>query len=240
MPTPLATFRAQISRVVQALRPMAPAVLPLPARVRPMVGVQERGRFSDLKKSCQLLSNGFAELDGLMAAYLKEVRRGADSSTADAERFLDWLATRVDLTEEQLDLLVCVQSRYTVEFVAVKQRLAHARFQELRSNNTRLLKELSRSSRITVELNPVHVWATLETHVFLDDEATIPATVLFYGVEESVEGAVIEVDLIPLIQQLQRRSGNISSLQKALPQYTRQEVLDIVGELARLGIVALS
>ncbi len=241
MPTTLANFRAQIARAVRAFTLALPEVeigRTSPVCARP-VASEMADRFTNLHNSCELLMAGFEALDQLMETYVHHVPLANQTAANDAEGFLEWLATRVDLTEEQVDLIVCQQSRHSVEFVAVRQRLAHARFQELLSNNRRLLAQLGRNRTITIHLNPVHVWATLETHVLLHEAATIPATVLFYPVGENIEGAVVEADIIPLLQHLNRRPSRLDQLSSTLPAYDRHDLIDILQELANLGIVAL-
>lgn len=242
MPTMLATFRDQIARAVKALNFASSAtdVHTLPVRIQSVSQHDMANRYSSLKHACQLLLGEFDELDFLMDLYLEEVPLSRRTALTDAENFLEWLTLRVDLTDEQRDAVVCQQSRHSVEFVAVKQRLAHARFQELLSNNQRLATELGSNRTISVHFNPAHIWATLETRVFLDDEATIPATVLFFAVGDAVEGAVIEADLIPLLQQLKKGAARVNQLTGALAHYTRQDLLDILRELAQLGIIALA
>src|SRR5690606_8627024 len=102
-----------------------------------------------------------------------------DVRCADADRFLDWLERHADLDDEQRDFVAALRGRRAVEFVAVKQRLAHARFQDLlRHTNTRL-DQLETNGRLTIYLNPIHVWSQFETRALLNDDAEIPATVLF-------------------------------------------------------------
>ncbi|MCA8992172.1 MAG: hypothetical protein KDA88_09355 [Planctomycetaceae bacterium] len=243
MPTTLAAFQDQIFRVVRALRFPAETQetrRPALSRARKLTTEETQGRFAQLHESCEWLLPGFDELDALMVRYIRETPIRNESSLGDAERFLEWLAMRVDLTEQQMDTVVCQQSRYTVEFVAVKKKLAHARFQELLSNNRRLAKELGHNRKLTIHLNPVHVWTTLETRVYLDEYSTIPATVLFYPVNAGVEGAVVEEDVVPLLKQLSRRPCKFDDLVGTMPHYDRDDLIDIVAELVQLGVVALA
>ncbi|MCA9044747.1 MAG: hypothetical protein KDA69_10535, partial [Planctomycetaceae bacterium] len=104
----------------------------------------------------------------------------------------------------------------------------------------RLAKELGHNRKLTIHLNPVHVWTTLETRVYLDEYSTIPATVLFYPVNAGVEGAVVEEDVVPLLKQLSRRPCKFDDLVGTMPHYDRDDLIDIVAELVQLGVVALA
>lgn len=162
-------------------------------------------RFTRLQSSCALLADGFDELDEFINEYVRDVPLSAyDTDSADAERFLDWLADRTDLTDEQQDYVTSQRSRYAVEFVAVKQRLAHVRFQRLLSASASRHDELLSNRRLMLHLNPIHVWATFETRVLLDNEVSIPAPVLFYAVGREVRSAVIEPYAGVLLRDLER------------------------------------
>lgn len=198
-------------------------------------------RFDKLTDACELLADDFENLDELIKAYIHEVPLAAyDTNCTDCERFLVWIGEREDLSPEQEDFIRCQRSRHAVEFVAVKKRLAFVRFQELLSMNDRLIEELGKNVKLSVHLNPVHVWSRFETRALLDDDATVPATVLFFPVGDDVRTAVIEPDAERMIRLLDR-SGvmYVRDIRKLYPRNEREQVVDLIRDLAEMGIVAL-
>ena len=61
-----------------------------------------------------------------------------------------WLSRRAGILSGSSDELDSTCGRHGVEFVAVKQRLAHVRFQELLSMNERLLPQLTVNGKLAV------------------------------------------------------------------------------------------
>ena len=198
-------------------------------------------RFLKLQDACELLADGFDALDELIEQYALAVPLTAyDTGCSDADRFLEWLSRHTEIDAEQRDLVVCQQSRHAIEFVALKQRLAHVRFQEMLSNNERLLRELDRNGTIQIHLNPIHVWAKFETRALLDEESTVPATVLFYPVENDIRTAVVEDDARGLIERVERTPVTMKRLLRDTPQWQRHSLMELIKDLCQLGIVALA
>lgn len=198
-------------------------------------------RYEKLQTACEMLADGLEELDQHIEEYIKQVPLAAyDSGAADAERFLVWLNEHADLTDEQEDYVRCQRGRHAVEFVAVKQRLAHVRFQELLSMNERLLPELETNGRLTVHLNPIHVWSRFETKALLGDDDAAPATVLFFPVGQDIRTAVIEPDCEELIRLLEQQGVmRIKDLRKLYHGDGRLMLVPLLRDLAEMGMVAL-
>ncbi|MCA9089109.1 MAG: hypothetical protein KDA90_10820 [Planctomycetaceae bacterium] len=244
MPSTLSRFRHQVTSAAQAFsrsrgtehEPQTPTA----SKVRLLNDVAAAERVSELSDGCDWLVDGFDNLDRLIQDYIAAVPLAKQDGKADAEQFLEWLATHRELSEEQRDAIICQQSRYTVEFLAMKKRLSNARFQELLSNNSRLLRELSHNRTIRIHLNPAHVWASLETREFLDESTRIPARVLFYLAKDKVCGAVIGEELQLLFRKLQRGPRSLSDLRWVMPRHGDWDLMDVLRELAQLGIIALA
>jgi hypothetical protein len=198
-------------------------------------------RYEKLQNACELLADGLDELQDLVKQYIKEVPLAAyDTGNSDAERFLIWLDKHAELNDEQKDYVRCQRSRHAVEFVAMKQRLAHVRFQELLSMNELLVPELETNARLTVHLNPVHVWSRFETKALLGDDDASPATVLFYPVGNDIRTAVIEPECEQLIHMLEQHGVmRVKDLKKLLPQSEHPALFNLLRDLADMGMVAL-
>jgi hypothetical protein len=198
-------------------------------------------RYEKRQTACELLADGLDELDDLISQYIQEVPLAAyDGGCADAERFLQWLTRQLELTDEQQDFVACQRGRHAVEFVAVKQRLAHVRFQELLSMNDRLLEELGSNGKLTVYLNPVHAWSAFQTRALLDEEASVPATVMFFPVGSDIRTAIIESDAEELIGLLEPAGRmRYKELKKLLPAEEREGLPQLIRDLAEMGMVAL-
>lgn len=235
-----------------------------PTHLRVMPDHNEQQRALGLKGACELLADGFDDLDRYIADYIHEVPLQVGGGKAeDVERFLQWLARRDDVSEEQRDFIVCQRARQAVEFVALARRLAHARFQLLlksscvasvpdtrpvpdlterwrkRPGYSHLREELELNRRLTVHLNPVHVWATLETPALLEEGEPVPATVLFFPVGDEVRSAVVDEEVQQLVQALAHGPRRV----KQIAQRTElpvEIVIDLLTELAELGLVGLS
>ncbi|MCA9079812.1 MAG: hypothetical protein KDA58_04605 [Planctomycetaceae bacterium] len=235
----LASFGQKIAHTIRSFT-LSPRSVPTATfHIREVTVPVGNDRTRDLLTSCDLLMQSFPDITAEIDNYVSAVKPYRRSMTEDAEEFLDWLARRPNLSDAQRDTIICQQSRFTIEFVAMKQQLAHVRFQELLSNNARLADELPRNGCIFVHLNPAHVWASLDTHTFVDELTPVPARILFYQVARSIQGAVIEDDLMPLLNQLREMPQRVRNLRWTLSQLSHIEFIAVLRELARLGIIAL-
>ncbi|QDU39947.1 hypothetical protein Mal4_43010 [Maioricimonas rarisocia] len=199
-------------------------------------------RYQTLFDACDLLADGFDEFEGLIAEYVRSVPLDPrEAGHGDAERFLDWLSEQEDLTDEQRDYVVCQQGYRAVEFVALAQRLAHARFQERLSLNEENLPLLGRNDNLDVMLNPIHVWAVFETRALIDDDEPLPANVLFFPVGQEIRTVIVDAPAEELIRFL-TDAGTIRSraLLRNWPTSERAEVVAMLRELAAVGLITLT
>lgn len=198
-------------------------------------------RYEKLQMACEVLADGLEELNDHIKQYIKVIPLAAyDSGTSDAERFLQWLTKHADLSDEQQDYVRCQRGRHAVEFVAVRQRLAHVRFQELLSMNERLLPELESNPRLGIHLNPIHVWSQFETGALLGDTEAMPTTVIFFPVGEDIRTAVVEGECENLIRLLERQGVmRFKDLRKLLPHDDQPALPGLLRDLAEMGMIAL-
>lgn len=198
-------------------------------------------RLRQLHAACALLADGMDDLEELIVEYVRKVPLSPrDTGRGDAERFLNWLDHHESLSDEHRDYVRCQQSRNIVEFVAVMRRLAHVRFQELLSMNERLLAELETNPRLVVYLNPIHVWSRFETRALLDEEDSVPASVLFFPVGNEIRTVAIGPEAEELIQTLERAGATrVKDLKKLWPREEHDVLRALLTELAEMGVVAL-
>lgn len=226
----LETYRQQLNEFAQPINEFE-------ARQNP----RSQRRLRDLKHSCSLLADGFDQFDQLISRYVGDVPVISRSSdAADCYRFLQWLESRSDLTEEQRDFIVHQQSHQAVEFVALKQRLAHLRFQELLKTRTPFNPHSAEHLSQVLHLNPIHVWASFETRALLDDEQPIPATVLFYYSRDGVQMRVISEAERELIRELEQHPQQLRALIRQCPKEEREPLLQIISKLLEAELIALS
>lgn len=222
------------------------------ARLKILAATQQEDRYSDtanetsrrldeLKNACALLADGFNEFDGMIETYVQEVPLHVrDSESRDCNRFLLWLERRVELSDEQRDFIINQQSRHAVEFVALKQRIAHMRFQEIaRGGETVDLKSTKQLAKY-VHLNPVHVWATFETHAFLDEETPVPATVLFYPANDEIRTAVVSENAKRILRNLERGPQKLRTLIRQTSRSERDSLLETINELISQRVIAVA
>ncbi|WP_197442201.1 hypothetical protein [Thalassoglobus polymorphus] len=215
-----------------------PIQAPTAEALRPLM---KSKRLNELKDACALLADGLSGFDELIEKYVQvEKRNRRDTPNRDCERFLEWLESKVQLTDQQRDMIVNQQSRHAVEFVALKQRIAHLRYEEMLSNSQPFQKHSAQHLGELVYLNPVHVWATFDTHAFIEDESPIPATVLFYPAAGSVRTAVIDEQSEQIIRELEQGPQKLRTLLKQTPKEERETFLEAIQRLVSLKILALA
>ncbi len=233
-----ATTRPAYVRVDGAL---TARLKPLSVVKAPRLLVEEdaSSRRERLQDACQLLADGFDGLDGDIREYVHSVPLvKGDTDRHDAERFLDWLSRRCHWSDEQQDLLICQQAHNAVAFVAIRRRLAHARFQALLASGPPSA-ELHRKG--TVYLNPIRIWSTFETHALLQEEAGIPATVLFFAIGGEIRTAVLEADAEELVKSLEQTGPiPVQKLIGGSADGARAKLMRLILALRDLGIVAVA
>lgn len=162
-------------------------------------------RFDKLKDQLELLEG---EIDGLEEFIKKYVReqplQAYDTGSSDTANFVKWLNQQVELTAEQRDLTVVIRSRTATEEIGRRNRMAHVRFQELRSLVDELAPELGTNRNLRIRLNPVRLWAVFESSLFLDedDDPSGEIEVLFYAYGNEVRTAVLEPEARTVLRLL--------------------------------------
>ena len=162
-------------------------------------------RFDKLMDEAELLEDELENLEDLIVKYVREQPLQAyDTGTSDVANFMKWLGQQIDLTPEQRDLTVVLRSRTATEEVGRRNRMAHVRFQELRSLVEELAAELGINQSLRIRLNPVRLWAVFESTLFLDEEEapTGGVEVLFYALGNEVRTAVLEPEARAVMRTL--------------------------------------
>jgi hypothetical protein len=188
----------------------------------------------------ELLQEAFDDLEEQVATYLRQVPPAAyDLGCEDAEQFLQWLSAQSEWLPMQCDYIACQRARHAVEARARRDRPAHVRFQELASIVEQTVCDVESDPRLRVFLNPMRSWAEFKTTVFLDDDATLPAEVLFYANGSEIRTAVLEPGANELIRGLEQIGPCPLDAWSAHTGLERAELEEFCRDLAELGIVAL-
>lgn len=197
-------------------------------------------RFLKLQEQLEFVAEGFEQFDDLIEQYVRSIPLEAYSTGAtDAERFLVWVQRTQPVTAEQYDMIICQRSRHAVEFAARKNRMGHIRFQELWSMAERRAGEWGRQRRLWLHLNPIHVWSTFHTSALVDDDAELPATVLFYPVGNDIRTAVLERPAQALVCTLEDRgSQRLDDLLREADAGRRADLVELGRQLAETGLAA--
>ncbi|MFQ5730675.1 MAG: hypothetical protein ACE5KM_01845 [Planctomycetaceae bacterium] len=241
-------YRKQIRQCAHSLAVARnDAVLPfLSSRdVAGMVDVYTDGnldkRIWKLTDRFEFLKDEFDELADWMQDYIRVVPLQAyDTGSSDSSIFLDWVRDNKPLTDTQQDCIACHQSRIAVEETARDNRMAHVRFQDRLTVSGSLLDELESNSELWLHLNPIRVWAAFRTTLLLDDNADLPADVLFFPVGVDVRTAVLEADGSSLIEHLGSLAPcRLNDLVNAADEWDRADVIAVVRDLVEMGLVSL-
>ncbi|NQV26005.1 MAG: hypothetical protein HQ518_16725 [Rhodopirellula sp.] len=205
-------------------------------------------RTDKLNDQMELFDDNFVELTDLIARYIREVPLAAyDTGNSDADRFVRWLPTVVDLTPEQRDLTLVVRSRFAVEEIGRRNRLGHVRFQELVSLNDRLVSELASNPGLRIHLNPIRARAIFETGLLIgeDDLPKGGIEVLFYAFQTEVRTVILEPEGRALVQTLSDIVGpsSLARLKKQLDltiPLDDESLMEMLTDCSELGLIAFS
>ncbi|MBL8850585.1 MAG: hypothetical protein JNG89_12975, partial [Planctomycetaceae bacterium] len=142
-----------------------------------------------LKAAVEFVVPAFENLDELIGEYINTAPTVAvGGNVDDADAFLEWIENTQELAPRQRDYLACQRARHTVEALALANRLGHIWFQEVASLATQFAGELNEDElseqMLTMHVNPIHTWATVQTSELLDQECELPAEVVFFGVDD--------------------------------------------------------
>jgi len=197
------------------------------------------GRYDRLSAACEILAEGVDDLDELMNEYVAAVPLADSAAAADVDRFLEWLTQQEPLNDAQLDYFEYQQAHNTIELAIVHQRLAHMRFQQLRSANRTLTGEGEDSSKAVIHLKPIRVRSRFETRTLLEQDQEAPANVMFHPVDADVRISVIEPEAAAVIECLEHRGPlRLKALTKQCRHIAAERLMDVLQELAQQGIIA--
>jgi len=186
----------------------------------------------------ELLDEQFQSLDQLISDYVRSVPPASHAET-DTDQFVAWLQDREQVSPEQRDLLLYLYSRRAVETAALHKRIASIRFKELLGHAPGRLAALSADSAAALRLNPVHIWATLQTRALLRRRSEVPACVLFYQVGGKVRTAILKDDVLPLVRALEQRDLRVRDLFDTLNAEETAQLTAVIRHLVELQIVAI-
>jgi hypothetical protein len=201
-------------------------------------------RLDKLTTACEFVQPAFGEqMEQLIIDFIKAVPLAAyDSGQFDGDRFLKWIEENKPLTEEHSDYLACQRARWQVELIGRANRLAHVRFQELRSLSGELVSELGENESLQIHLNPIRAWTKFFTTELIgggDDE--LPIDVMVFPIGNETTTALFEDHGRRLIEELAAHSPCTLDTWAALSESaTRDELIELSRDLADMGLVAFS
>ncbi len=197
-------------------------------------------RYEKLVDQFEFMQEEFEDLDEMIVEYVKTIPLSAyDTGCTDAKMFLEYLEATLTLTPEQHDCIACQHARYALESLAMEHRMEHVHFQEISTLVDAFAPDWGINPDLWVHLNPIRIWATFQTTLFLEEEDETPATVLFYPVHESIRTAVLEDEGFVVAQFLETRPrfrlDDPDWEQTGLSRHVRVEVCK---DLAEIGLAA--
>lgn len=186
------------------------------------------------------LPQGQEAWEGRIEEYLRASAPIEPRSPAeDAKRFLRWLADSSPQVREGCSLGAVREEWSPAELAALRQRLAHARFQQRWRASLRHLPQLSPRSRLIATLHPIHVWATLAETRPEEDAEVVPTDVLFFPVGEEVRSVRLGFDAALLLRWMEHRGRTVRRLVRSVPGLPPTEGLELLRDLCRAGAIAI-
>lgn len=197
-------------------------------------------RREKLLAQLEFVGEAFDDFEDLALAYIRTIPPAAyDTTASDGERFLSWLERTVKLTPQQRDYIACQRGRLAVEAAARVNRRGHLRFQELWRLTSQRSAKLETARNLRVCLNPSRAWSRFLTAALLDDDATLPADVLFFAAGEAIRTAILESQGRALVEELAGHGPCTLKEWAALSRHAdRTELVALCHELAEMGLVA--
>ncbi|MBI2824825.1 MAG: hypothetical protein HYX69_09080 [Planctomycetia bacterium] len=197
-------------------------------------------RREKLHAQLEFVAEAFDDFEDLASAYIRSVPPAAyDTTASDGERFLSWLERAGALTPRQRDYVACQRARLGVEAAARADRRGHLGFQELWNSALQRAATLDMAPGLRVYLNPSRAWSQFITAALLDDDATLPADVLFFAAGEAIRTAVLEPNGRALIEELASCGPCTFDEWAALSRHAdRRELVEFCRDLAEMGLVA--
>ena len=88
-------------------------------------------------------------------------------------------------------------------------------------------------------LNPVRAWSRFTTTALLDDDATLPADVLFFAARDEIRTAVLDLHGRELVEELAACGPCTLDDWAGRSQHAdREELVTLCRDLAEMGLVA--
>jgi hypothetical protein len=199
-------------------------------------------RLTKLNKQFEFLQDVLPDLTELLEVYASTVPAAAhDHGVDDAQGFLHWLETN-PLTPEQRDFMECQRARQAVEFAARRNRTSYLNYLNHQRGTDRLVHALTAESATAVVFNPASAWGTFHTGILLAADDPVPAQFLCFAAGHEIRAAVFDVDGRMLVDDLRDRSPCSAAdwCGGAEAVAGQRDRLEFVGDLANLGIVALT
>jgi hypothetical protein len=199
-------------------------------------------RLEKLGRQVEFVAGAFEDLDDLLGAFCRALPQAAYADVGDdGDRFFEWLTTTRELTPEQRDHLACQAARHAVAAAARANRAGHLRFQELWSVAGRLGGELKRNRQLVIHLNPIRAWARFQTRALLDEEAEVPADVLFFAAGGGISTALLGAEGRQWVEELAGYAPCTLDQWVARGALApRRHLLHFCRELAGMGLVAFA
>lgn len=180
------------------------------------------------------------EWEGRIKDYLiASAGREPRSPTEDVERFLAWLADSSPQVVGGRIAHGAGEEWSPADRAALRQRLAHARFQRRWRAGLRHLPQLSPRSRLIATLNPIHVWATMAESRPEEEADAAETDVLFFPVGEEVRAVRLGLDAAMLLRRLEPRGRTVRRLVRSVPDLTPAEGLELLRDLCQAGAIAI-
>lgn len=247
-------YTAQLTRIVGALAVAECSVVTAdvatgqdPSRVKMFTDGNLDKRFLKLQDQLEMLGAELDDLDDLIVEYVRVVPLAAyDTGCGDGDRFVRWVTQRRELTPEQRDLTVVIRSRHAVEELGRRNRMSHVRFQELASLSSELVQELDTNHELTIHINPIRLWASFESSLFLeeDDDATVGVEALFYACGNDVRTVVLDAEGRQMVRTLSDSGpGHLDELELRLELAAgpgRETLIEMIHDGCEAGLVAFS
>lgn len=137
---------------------------------------------------------------------------------------------------------VAERARRKLELISLQRRLAQARFQELIPASLELLDRLADHRGLVIHVDPVHVWAKVETPSpwLLQEGIPWPIEVLFFECDGGVSHVIVEPLVLPLLKSLERGTQKVRNILQGLNDRQREAMLRALRRLGELKIVAFA
>lgn len=103
----------------------------------------------------------------------------------------------------------------------------------------RLATDLHTSPKLRIHLNPIRAWATFQTNVLLDEDATTPSDVLFFANGHQVRTSAFEDSGAYFVETLASHGPFTLTEWNRLDRSTsRSDLIEFCLDAAEMGLVA--